>query len=218
MQQSEVFFPTCGPAPRMNRVQVVAYPDRRNGMRSCASDSKLAQIKRLLSYSRDGEGIESLDTDVVIRLDDDDFDGQSFGLALALADKCARFAASTGSDPILCATGLITHKGKIGAVDRFPDKISLATELLPKNSVFIYPSANHSDDEAGLRYMEKNGIRLVGAEDLSELIQLWERPGRSMTSAPNWRQLPGIEFIFGILVGLGIPIAVVLAYFMVARV
>ncbi|WP_295581497.1 hypothetical protein [uncultured Lamprocystis sp.] len=199
----------------MNRVQVVAYPDRRNGMRSCASDRKLAQVKRVLSYSRDGEGIESLDTDVVIRLDDDDFDGLSFGLALALADKRARFSMEAVSELTLCATGIINNKGKIGAVDRFPDKVALAITFLPKDSIFVYPQANRTDDANGLDRLAKGGVKLVCAEDLSYLVKLWEQPDRATNPESNRRWHPWGEFTFGVLVGVVIPVSIVFAYFTV---
>ena len=222
MREAKVLFPTCGPDQSMNRVRVLAYPERSNGMRSCASDRKLAQVKRILSHARDGEGIESVDTDVVVRFDNDEFEGQSFGLALALADKLARFASEKESQFVLCATGVLKNQGQIERVEAFPEKLDLARRTLTPGSMFVFPEDNQWESHDALGNLLEAGIILRSARNLTELGEFWKPPRRSVTqkgqglSTSHWK--PWVAGVLGISAGFVIPSAIVLAYFLITGV
>lgn len=203
IKRSAVLFPTCGPEGRMNSVCVTAYPDRHTGMRSCPSSRKVALVKDLLGHGRHDEGIETVDIDVVVQFDDDDFQGQSFGLALALADKLARFSDETGSSRI-CGTGIIANKGRIEAVEHFPAKVAQAQLSLTQGDIFVFPKSNEEDDQGGLRRIAAQGVQLIGVQSLEELQHLWDtNAGESSQSSETSvkRVTDWIWIVFGLIVG-----------------
>ena len=203
IKRSEVLFPTCGPEGRMNSVCVTAYPDRHTGMRSCPSARKVALVKDLLGHGRHDEGIDSVDIDVVVQFDDDAFEGQSFGLGLALADKLARFSYGTGTSKV-CGTGIIANKGRIEAVDHFSAKVAQAELSLIQGDIFVFPKSNEDDDQAGLRRLAAQGVQLIGVRSLTELRHIWDtKAGESSQSAKISfaRAKDWIWLVFGILVG-----------------
>ncbi|MBK1646486.1 hypothetical protein CKO25_17910 [Thiocapsa imhoffii] len=186
-----------------------------NGMRSCASDRKSAQVKRLLSYARQGEGIETLDIDVVVGFDDDDFEGQSFGLALALADKLARFQSSRTSPNRLCATGILGNGGQLSAVDAFPEKVHLAFQALEPHSTLAFPNANLLDHTPLLNRLAEADIELRAVNNLADLSELWQTPTTATDHPGPWKHWIGA--VLGASLGLSIPSLLVVFYFTLAQ-
>jgi len=203
IKRSAVLFPTCGPEGRMNSVCVTAYPDRHTGMRSCPSSRKVALVKYLLGHGRHDEGIDTVDIDVVVQFDDDNFEGQSFGLALALADKLARFSDSTGGSTV-CGTGIVANKGRIEAVEHFSAKVAQAELSLAQGDIFVFPKSNEENDPSGLRRLAGQGVHVIGVHSLNDLMRLWGRktggasqsPESSVKCVNDWMWI-----VFGALVG-----------------
>lgn len=194
----------------MNSVCVTAYPDRHSGMRSCPSARKVTLVKDLLGHGRHDEGIDTIDIDVVVQFDDDDFEGQSFGLALVLADKLARFPNGTPS-PRICGTGIIANKGRIEGVEHFPGKVAQAAVSLAKGDVFAFPITNYAHDPEGLRRLAAQGVRLRSVHSLEELRHLWDKNGRGASHAAEisvGRTDDWIWLMFGILVGFSAILSV----------
>lgn len=221
IQRAEVLFPTCGPSARMNRVRVTAYPDRHNGIRSCPWADKVKAVKKIIGYSRDDEGIETIDIDVVVQFDEDDFDGDSFGLALALADKRARFCSVDGPVAI-CATGAIHNKGRVGPIDCLQSKVKLALETLNPGSIFLIPDQDRLEESKSLAQLQLQGVQVVAATSLTELRWLWsslQRPSSTAyfdafrwSTASFWL-CNGMAFGFLTAVGIAYASLTVLRYF-----
>ena len=76
----------------MNHVRVTAYFDSLGRVVSMPSSrNHAARAKLVIDNARYGEHKPTVDVDVVVHFANNDFDGDSFGLALALADKLARY-------------------------------------------------------------------------------------------------------------------------------
>lgn len=120
MREAHVWFPltVAGSRCKLNRVEVAAYPQSHRGRKSCPS-GKSGEVKQLLGYARHGEGIEAVEMDVVVHMDDLDFAEGSFGLALAIADKLARFGANANAQEIV-ATGIVGNQGGCPGSARSP--------------------------------------------------------------------------------------------------
>ncbi len=212
ISERTVLFPTSGPTMAVNSVTVITYPDRQNAIRTCASDSKRSIIKEVLGYSRDGEGIETIDTDAVVRFNDDNFQGRSFGLALGIADKLARFQEPSTTDTTIAATGTMASKGEIHAVEQFPEKIGFLLKQLPQGSRFFYPLANEPGNEKTLRAFNELGIKSIAVGNLAEISWLWlGEPGSvGRHSLSSGRKL--LEFSIGLLIGISVPLVAMMTF------
>jgi len=177
MRQAEVVFPVKVAAAgcKPHRVEVTAYPTSHRGRKSCPS-GKSDEVKRLLGYARYGEGIEAVDMDVVVHMDDTDFDEGSFGLAVAVCDKLARFGAAVEVGPVV-ATGMVGNRGVVSAVAAFSDKLAWVAESQPSGSLFLFPQDNAKGAEEGLAKLSTKGIRQRGVASVGELSNLWNEPG-----------------------------------------
>ncbi|MDG4551108.1 MAG: hypothetical protein P9F19_17205 [Candidatus Contendobacter sp.] len=118
----------------------------------------------------------------MIRFSDPDFEGSSYGLALALADKRARFGERGPFERII-ATGVLSKPGCIARVEAFPQKLALVLEKLDQQSLFVFPKENLDDPAVLERTMVGKGM-MRAVSHLNELHDLWQaEPVPSQRSA-----------------------------------
>jgi hypothetical protein len=172
-RKAKVEFPTAGDAPSIKWVEVLSYPQLHTGIKSCNFYEKRSEIAMILGYARHDEGIDTIDIAVVAILPDPKFDGLSYGLALALADKRSRFSEQGGFKRII-ATGVLGAQGKILRVEGFRTKLALAIPLLDERSVFVFPKENINEDPTALDPWNRAQGALRAVTRLDELSDLWQ--------------------------------------------
>lgn len=172
-REATIEFPTAGATGFLNRVKIKAYLTSHNDAKGCSYSNRLPEIKEILGHARDGEDLATVRTDVVIGFSDPDFDGCSYGLALALADKRARFGEQGQFDRII-ATGVLGKQGAVSRVEAFPQKLALVLATLDRQSLFVFPQENLDADPGLLEraVVSKGMIRAV--RHLNELQDLWQ--------------------------------------------
>lgn len=127
-----------------------------------------------------------LDAKTRVRLDSG-FIGNSFGLAVAIADRSARYGFSKKVvNKRIVATGALLekHQGEVEAIDHFLDKIAVVQHfrsIIPKGSLFIFPLKNLATDDTrvagALKQLEESGIEYRAVAHINELNDLF--PGLS---------------------------------------
>lgn len=117
------------------------------------------------------------------------FEGKSYGLALALADRLLlEGKIHTKDSPNIFATGIIDEigDGEIWAVDSqsFGMKVETVAKAAGTGDVFVFPADNWRDASADIRQtildMRRAGITVAQANHIEELAFLWttpEKPG-----------------------------------------
>lgn len=121
---------------------------------------------------------------VLIRFMRKDFSGPSYGLALALADKRARFPPPERVRVIATGQILPGGDGGVGSIEGFAQKAQTvleACEAAAAPIVFAFPKENwrEASDEvrAGLEAAQEAGkLRLRPAAHLDALDDLWDAP------------------------------------------
>lgn len=175
-----VIFPVAGLPASLNQVHVVGYLHRHTGARSCPYPSKSADVKKILGYSRHDEGIGTVDMDVVVQFDDPDFDGDSFALALAIADKRARFGES-GKYRSIAATGTLRNKGIVDRVSGLAEKLHALSTLSP-GGLLLLPAAQAKECPSKVASLQNDGIEVRYVSNLDELADLWQSEKASHAS------------------------------------
>lgn len=218
MREAKVLFPLkeAGVGCTMNRLSVQAYPDSPSGKTCCVAGNS-DEVKRLLGYIRYGEGIDTVDLSVVVHFDSQDFSEDSFGLALAVADKRARYGCD--DQQAIVATGVIGVRGAVTGVESFADKVALAVDTLVPGDLFLFPSENRGDAPEGLAALGAKGVAWRAAAFLDELSDLWgASPAVTRTSERRFAGLrrdmalfaKGLVVGFLLILGLALGIAVLL--------
>ena len=201
--RAKVEFPIAGPLPSLNRVEVIAYPDKQDGRVSCPGKSTLG-IKKLIGHSRyDEDDIDKIEIDVVVRFDRSGFEGQSYGLALALADKQARWSNATQFDRII-ATGVLEEQGRVARVDGFAAKIGLLKPTPNQKILFVFPKQNLDDDPTAIECLSDKNILLRPVSHLIELRDLWQEHETTVTPQTVWNRRS--TFLRGLSLGFSIVI------------
>jgi Mg-chelatase subunit ChlD len=159
----------------MNHVRVIAYFDSLERVVSVPSSrNHAAHAKVIIDNARYGEHKPFVDMDVVVHFANNAFDGDSFGLALALADKCARYGITAQTGRVV-ATGGIGPQGEVTAVGAFPEKVTYLRRVLQSGDVFVYPTGNATEPavQAALRQLRRRGIVLRAVKSVEEVRDLW---------------------------------------------
>lgn len=170
-----VEFPVAGGRSGMNHVRVIAYVDSLGRVVSVPSArNHAARAKIVIDNARYGEHKPFVDMDVVAHFANNDFDGDSFGLALALADKRARYGVA-GPPGRIVATGVVGPQGEVTAVGAFPEKVTYLRRVLQSGDLFIYPTGNATEVavQAALQRLRRQGIVLRGVKSVGEVSALW---------------------------------------------
>jgi uncharacterized protein YegL len=193
----------------MNHVQVIAYFDSLGRVVSVpAAKNHAERAKIVIDNARYGEHTPFVDMDVVVHFANNDFDGVSFGLALALADKQARHGRA-GQTGRLVATRVVGPQGGITAVDAFGVKLAHVEAVLGAGDVFVYPRHNVAPTDtalqAALQRLHSRGIVLHPVEQMWQLLPLWSNAlvvspdvdattGRRETMTEGTRLEEAVEF------------------------
>jgi hypothetical protein len=184
-QQTTVEFPLAGgPGRGLNHVRVLAYPDSLG--RVVSVPGKHAEpAKAIIDNARYGEHAPYVDIDVVVHFADSSFDGTSFGLALALADKLARYGTG-GHTMRVVATGSIGPQGAVEAIEAFEAKLASLDHTLGAGDVLVYPTRNAPADDVvvqtALQRLRDRGVVLRGVEQVEEVSDLWTSTSDSAPS------------------------------------
>jgi hypothetical protein len=172
-REAVIEFPTAGATGGLSRVKVKAYLTSHNDAKGCSYSNRLPEIKEILGHARDGEDLATVRIDVVIGFSDPEFEGRSYGLGLALADKRARFGG-VGPFERIIATGVLSKQGLISRVEGFPQKLALVLAVLDRQSLFIFPKENLDGDPALLERTVVGKGRIRAVSHFSELHDLWQ--------------------------------------------
>ena len=177
-REAIVEFPVVGgQVSSMNHARVMAYCDSQGRVVSVPSSRNHAErAKVIIDDARYGEHRPRVDMDVVVHFARNDFDGLSFGLALALADKRARYGV-TGPTGRIVATGTIEPLGQVAEVEGFSVKLACVERELTPGDLFIYPARNVPRTDAlvleVLQRLQHRGIVLRAVEHIGQLSDLW---------------------------------------------
>jgi len=159
--------------------------------------------RRVIGASRHNETDHRAATGVIAMFSNPQFTGLSYTLALAIADKLARYRNAPIHGKIY-ATGKIAHdkQGQVQAIGGIAEKIRLILKNAAPGDCFIYPRAN---DEPALspllQTLREKGIRCIAIGHISDLAGvLWHPPETAAKPENNrfltaWRRsaktLPG---------------------------
>ncbi len=139
------------------------------------------EIERVLADARFGESIGlEITLPVWVRFIPQRFFGQSYGLALALADKrtryCSYFNSARGR---LIATGHMIEDGcgKVGEVAKLHDCLAaIAAEVLPGDH-FVFPKANlrrvSPIETVLLEDLKRKGIEVTCIDHFNQIKELY---------------------------------------------
>lgn len=172
-REAAIEFPTAGPSGGLSRVKVIAYLTSHEDRKSCSYSNRLPDIKKILGHARDGEDLATIGTDVVVGFSDPDFEGYSYGLALALADKRARFGEQGPFERII-ATGVLSKPGLVSRVEAFAQKLALVSAIPDQQLLFVFPKENLDDDPDLLERTVVGKKRMRAVSQLNELHDLWQ--------------------------------------------
>jgi uncharacterized protein YegL len=181
MRDVIVEFPVAGgKRSGMNHVRVIAYADSLGRVVSMpASRNHATRAKVVIDNARYGEHTPMVDMDIVVHFANNDFDGDSFGLALALADKRARYGV-VGPSGRVVATGVVGPQGAVTAVGAFPAKVAYLEQVLQSGDLFVYPAHNATEMaiQEALHRLRQRGIVVRGVERLAQVRDLWHQRGQ----------------------------------------
>lgn len=196
--QYQLFFPAVKVGHYADLITVDAASYKQQDDRWCSLGRQASihknHLKPLLENSRVKEKPATRHLDIAIDfmdLNGKEVDGNSFDLAVLLADKIARLHPEPDKLPCIVATGKVTDDLRVVCVDSFGAKVeriqaALDANEISKNSLFCYPKANHAEAETALKQL---GIRLYAVQTLQELQGLWtgepDEPD-SPQNKPNW--------------------------------
>ena len=134
--------------------------------------------RRIIGASGYGEQDERTGIGVIALFSNPLFSGESYGLALAVADKLARFQP-IGSWEAIYATGKIPADGcgQVAVINGFAEKLSILLDHARPNTLFIYPQKNHPTTDFLMDQMQRlqdKGMRCLPVTQLDDLQgRLW---------------------------------------------
>lgn len=128
--------------------------------------------RRIIGTARYGERDEKAGIGVIVMFSNPLFMGNSYGLALAVADKLARFDAA-GKWHEIYATGCIPVDGcgSVSAIEGFAEKLEALVKKSVPGSLLIYPKSNHENKHVSdlLSRLTNAGIECCGINHLNDL-------------------------------------------------
>lgn len=161
--------------------------------------------RRVIGPSRYGERNFRAGNGVMVLFSNPLFTGKSYGLALAVADKIARYGKMPGTWSTIYATGEINADGcgKVTAVDGFDAKLDLLRAKGVPDGVLLYPEhclTTSKHEKENLSRFFEGGVECIGIQHISELEGLlWEeslsdnRIKQYMKSARDMIQHPTVR-------------------------
>jgi len=154
-----------------------------HNVRAFGPDENLEQIVVDARWKETRGRHTGFDKFVYAYFDPRSFTGRSCGLALAIADKRARYDPENLLDiPVLVATGdlPIDGHGKVIGINHFKEKLSLVDDTLKVPAQFIFPKANRprqgTEEFSILERIKAKGIICRPVENINNLSDLWTAP------------------------------------------
>jgi len=138
--------------------------------------------RRIIGAARYGEKNERAGIGVIALFSNPLFSGESYGLALAVADKLARLHR-IGPWEVVYATGKIPVDGcgQVEAINGFTEKLSILLDHARPNTLFLYPQKNHPTTDSltdQMQRLQHKGMRCLPVAHLNDL------QGRLWSSSP----------------------------------
>ncbi len=140
--------------------------------------------RRVIGASRYDESDSRAGTGVMALFSNPLFTGESYGLALAIADKLARYKAAAEWKAIY-ATGAVPADGcgRIDTIRSFGEKLDLLYEKAEPDSLFVYPRKNVSatgQTQDKLEKLRSKGVKCVAIANISDLQgRVWHTKART---------------------------------------
>ena len=194
--EKKVYFPAVGEDGRLAAINVFSHqrPSEVSGILAHGDPiDKEKEFNRILGLTRHRESGLQAKFSVGVSLEDCDglnLNGTSYGLALALADKCARLGSPAQT---IIATGGVKKAERPCAsqveaepIDHFAEKLALLAQSKPTlPCVFVYPADNPSTPaaQALLQQLHAQGIKLRAIHCLDEVADLWGEAHPQKTTA-----------------------------------
>jgi hypothetical protein len=136
---NEIFYLQCDQYEPTHREPSVLKP---NGLATLQANRSYSIVD---AARHNEENAERATLHVRARFDSNVFDGPSFGLALVIGDRSARYGYSDANASIyIIATGEIPKdgQGEVCPIDGFAAKVRLLQREAPAGSLFLFPAAN----------------------------------------------------------------------------
>lgn len=194
MAEASILFPVVAPAgeTEFRAARVALWPER-DGKDRFANAPGIINANELLTQARFTEPTGNRDRGVLVDIDMNGVSGGSFALAMAIADKQARFGPSQDSGKIV-ATGVLIDRqnGAIGRVEDFPAKLAEVLQLADgagQSLTFAFPVANAGEITAAAheqiaRLAAVNKLNLLPCRHVDDAKRLWNAPAADELEPP----------------------------------
>lgn len=166
----------------------------------------------IIGATRHGENNSAAAKGVMATVSNPNFSGRSYGLALAIADKLARYQRCPGINQLF-ATGRIEPDGcgDISPIDGLKEKTELVIERVKKGDMFVFP-AQIEDADIQLRKLLKEladkGATSLSVSNMNQLNEvLWCTKSRSelrTRTSSNWLKIGVISALILLTVSVGV--------------
>jgi hypothetical protein len=181
----DTYFPCVHGANTGELVKLHAFvaPQARSILKvtSPAIDEQNARI--VIGSSRYSERDERSALGVIVSVSRTSFSGDSYELAIAIADKLARYASYSQQNPII-ATGRLPHDGcgAVEAINHLHTKLRLVLESAQRGSCFLFPQANldsaTAEERRLLEELTRAGIRWHAVSHIDECMDFLYARGK----------------------------------------
>jgi len=194
---SRVVFPCVHGSAQGELVTITCFQSRDlKGPIQMTSDIDGQSVRQIIGASRYCETDGRAAFGVIANLNNPLFSGQSYGLALALADKIARFGPA-GKWSEIYATGSIPPDGcgAVGKINELKKKIKLIARQGRPNSIFIFPLENlDAEIEKAVVPLKNKGIHYIYIHHIKELNGiLWDEKAEKNEPSPPFFKNRGIN-------------------------
>jgi hypothetical protein len=186
----DTFFPCVHGANTGELVRLHAFvaPQARSILKvtSPAVDEQCARV--VIGASRYSERDERSALGVIVSVSRTAFSGDSYELALAIADKLARYASGPPENPVI-ATGRVPHDGcgAVDAINHLHSKLQLVLGTAQKGSYFLFPQVNldsaSAEEKRLLEELSEAGIRWHAVSRIDECMDILSPSSRVSESA-----------------------------------
>lgn len=186
----QVLFPCISGLAKGQLVTINCFPsDELKGTIKVVTGIDEEIARRVIGASRFKESDSRAGMGVMALFSNPLFSGESYGLALAIADKLARFDMNQQWVEVY-ATGTVPADGCgiVSKIDGFAEKLDLLIEQAKPGSLFIYPKNNlpSSSDtiQEKLYLLQNKGVKCISIATIDDLAgKLW--PSKTDNSGRN---------------------------------
>ena len=183
-----VNFPCVHGAHTGEIIKVTCFQaDELKGIIKTLSGIEEVSAINIIGATRHGENNSAAAKGVMATVSNPNFSGRSYGLALAIADKLARYQKCSNLNQVF-ATGRIESDGcgKVSSIDCLIAKIRMVAENIKKGDIFIFPDQTENEEGSAqkelLRLIEGKGAHWKAISDICELGDLVWYDKQSMSS------------------------------------